>query len=299
MLFITSLSVADSWLPELAASLSVFHALSTISLIAILYFLGSKRWIILAGVLFVTQVLFITSTYYNSDLFTKASTDEVLTLAQYNVHRTNPAVKHIVDWLEENHDKFDIVFLQEVNQDMKRELERLNKYYPYKINNTAARWFGRAFFSKIPIVSYRVEFFTQSLNHYLELELNTRQGKKLKFYGLHTTAPISPGYVNKRNHELSEMAKLIAQDDSQYMIVAGDFNTTPYSTAFRSFIRSTGFKKPRVHTGTWPSFVPISVLRMQIDHCLVSKQVDYLFQEIGTDKGSDHLPLITSTVLRS
>ena len=142
--FITSLSVADSWLPELDASLSVFHALSTISLLAIFYFLGSKRWIILAGGLLASQVLFIIATYYNSDPFVKASTDEVLTLAQYNVEYANPAAKHIVDFLEENHDKFDIVFLQEVNQDMKRELERLNKYYPYKINNTDARLFFKA-----------------------------------------------------------------------------------------------------------------------------------------------------------
>lgn len=49
-------------------------------------------------------------TYCHSDPLTQPFDDEVLTIAQYNVHYLNPNVKEIVDWLEHQSDQHDIVF---------------------------------------------------------------------------------------------------------------------------------------------------------------------------------------------
>ena len=299
VVFLMAMLFADSWLPELAASMSVFHTLSSIVFIAVFYFLGLKRWTFGAGILISAQILILSATYFNSEPLKQAGSDEVLTFVQYNTHYINRASKNVVDWLEANHSRFDIIFLQEVNIDLIRELERLNKYYPHRIIKPDEQWLGRAFFSKIPILSHKIEYFDYSPIHYLVVEVKTMQDKHIKFYGLHATAPISPGYIDKRNHQLDEVARLLSRDDSSHVIVAGDLNTCPYSTAFRKFMKSTGFKRPRVHCGTWPTSLPVAALRLQIDHCLVSHNIDFLSQEIGPDNGSDHLPLVTSIVLRN
>lgn len=304
IIFIVAVLISDSWIPEIAASLTIFHALSSIFFISSFYFLKLHRWLVTSILFFSSQILFITATYFNTTPLLNpdevhAQRDDILTIAQYNVHYLNQDVKEVVDWLETNQDRFDIIFLQEVNMKLKTELQRLEKYYPHRINVDNERWFGRAFFSKVPITNYKIQFFDHSRVHYLIVDLKTTQGKNLKFYGIHTTAPFSPGYVYKRNQELSEIAQVIIEDKSTYKILAGDFNTTPYSTTFRKLCQITGLKQPRSNTGTWPSTISIPVLRIQIDHLLVSNHIDYLSQENGMDAGSDHLPVVTKIVLKS
>ncbi len=293
-----TLLIPDLWVSEMALSLSVFHTLSTVVFIIGFYFLQMKCWLLGSVVFFAAQNMFILMVYFNTDSLTQSKDDEVLTVAQYNVHYMNRNVENIVDWLEDNHDGFDVVFLQEVSMGLKAELQRLHKYYPYHIYKTDKRWLGRAFFSKIPITLHRTEFYDRSFVHYLVVNLKTHQGKDIKFYGVHTTSPFSSDTLARRNHEFSETANIFVQDKSEYKIIAGDFNSTPYSRAFMNFLKATGLKRPRTHTGSWPSnFIP-PTFRIQIDHLLVSDKIDYLSQETGKDCGSDHLPVITGVVLR-
>ncbi len=297
--FLLALLITDSWVPELVATLSAFHTLSTIVFIALFFLLRLKPWLIGGGAFFIAQTLFLVVTHLNSSPFVQPGSDEVITIAQYNVHYLNRNVKGIVDWLEDNQAHHDIVFLQEVNMSMKRELQRLKRYYPYKVSYGNDHFFGRAFLSKVPITSHRLEYYNHSQCHYLVLDIKTRQGKNVKFYGLHTTAPLSSNHIVERNQEFAETDELVAKDPSEYKILAGDFNVSPYSTTFRKTLKTTGLKRPRRLTGSWPAAFPIPALRIQIDHILVSRKIDYLSQKCGEDIGSDHLPVITKLALKT
>lgn len=304
-LFIASTSVfiagcysSNSWILESTISLSVFHLFSTIFFITVFYFFASRIWFFSTLSLFSAQLVFVGFSYFNASPFSYKNNNDVLTIAQYNVYCNNSQSKKIVDWLLRNNDKFDIIFLQEVNADLIKELQRLKETHPFQIIKPDNRWLGRAFLSKIPITSYKIHSYDLSHNHYLCVTLKTTNGKEISFYGIHTTPPISDEYIAIRNHEIDEIINTINRDTSDYKVMAGDLNMTPYSSTFRHLCKSGGLSKPRIHNGSWPTEFPVSFLRIQIDHLLVSSKIDYISQEKGDDKGSDHLPIVTKIALK-
>lgn len=300
--FLSALLIHNSWVPELIASLSVFHALSSVVFILIFLFFSLNRWAIGSVAFFATQVVFNVVVHLNSAPLIHSQIakgeDEILRIAQYNVYYANPKIKDVVDWFEENHDRFDIIFLQEVSMDLQHELQRLNKHYPHHVYKQDEGWLGSAFFSKIPIRAHEIKFYGESRIHYLNAKLRTPKGKSVAFYGLHVLAPFSPNALDERNGQIREMSKILSCEVAEYKIMAGDFNMTAHSTAFAPMCEISGLKKPRIHSGSWPIFLP-PPLRIQLDHLLVSNQIDFCSQEIGEDMGSDHLPVITTIVLKA
>lgn len=291
--------IQDSWIPELLASLSVFHAVSTFFFIILFAVLKCKNWTIYSLALLFVQSIFLVNSYFHSDQLVKSCDAESVKILQYNVHYLNPEVAEIVDWLEDQESQHDIIFLQEVNMNMKNELKRLETHYPYQVIMPSNSFFGRAFLSKIPIIFYDVKKYNNSRGNYIVINMKTPQGKDLRFYGVHTLAPVSPTYLEIRNREFEEINQIISQDTSPHVILSGDFNTTPYSGTFRKTLEKTGLKCPRCITASWPADMSIPhILRLQLDHLLVSKKIDYISQKTGIHIGSDHFPVITHLSLR-
>ena len=76
------------------------------------------------------------------------------------------------------------------------------------------------------------------------------------------------------------------------MVLIGDFNTSPWSLAFKRLLRHSGLKSAADGFGyqpTWPAQWPW--LGIPIDHCLVSDGV--VVREFSTagPTGSDHLAI--------
>src|SRR5690606_20946422 len=82
------------------------------------------------------------------------------------------------------------------------------------------------------------------------------------------------------------------------LILAGDFNSTPWSYALRSFVAESGlirhtynrptFPKLWHYLGDWrptPSFLPI-------DHVMTRGGIAIHHMTTGQPSGSDHLPII-------
>ena len=85
-------------------------------------------------------------------------------------------------------------------------------------------------------------------------------------------------------------------------MVLGDLNTTPWSARYRALLDDAGLEDTRVGYGlqtSWPSFLP-AVLRIPIDHVLVTPDLAAAEREVGPEVGSDHLPVwVELAVLRS
>jgi endonuclease/exonuclease/phosphatase (EEP) superfamily protein YafD len=76
------------------------------------------------------------------------------------------------------------------------------------------------------------------------------------------------------------------------VILAGDFNATPWSDSFQQLVAQTGLRN--VHQGalfeaTWSAALP---QRLLIDHVLLSPEWDLAAKTIGPDIGSDHRAVI-------
>ena len=78
----------------------------------------------------------------------------------------------------------------------------------------------------------------------------------------------------------------------------GDYNATPWSRPFWRFVDRSGLCDSRAGFGVQASFPAMSaVLRIPIDHVLVSCSIGVRDRRIGRDVGSDHLPVIVDLVL--
>jgi endonuclease/exonuclease/phosphatase (EEP) superfamily protein YafD len=121
--------------------------------------------------------------------------------------------------------------------------------------------------------------------------LNVR-GRTLHLIGVHPSWPLGPAVSTERNRELIELAAL-ARATPAPLVMAGDFNVTPFSPHFRDFIGRSGLHWTAQGAGwqpTWPTFLPVGGI--QIDHMFVSPAIDVQRFARGGGIGSDHRPIL-------
>ncbi len=95
------------------------------------------------------------------------------------------------------------------------------------------------------------------------------------------------------------------------LIIAGDFNSTPWTTAYQRLLRDTGLRDAGIGFGvnpTWPAYLPfgktwklfpsLGVLGMPIDHILVSPRFQILHYNALPPMGSDHVPVLSTILLK-
>ena len=112
--------------------------------------------------------------------------------------------------------------------------------------------------------------------------------------GVHPTSPkpTEPEDSRERNYQLDHIGATV-EGVAGPVIVAGDFNTTPWSPHFRDLLATTGLRDAGTGRGwlpTWPG--RLGPAGIPIDHVLVRGEVAVTGLRRGPDVGSDHYPLI-------
>jgi endonuclease/exonuclease/phosphatase (EEP) superfamily protein YafD len=122
--------------------------------------------------------------------------------------------------------------------------------------------------------------------------------------------PPKPNLLQLRNAEFDWVATHI-QAQSTPVILIGDLNTTVWSPYYRQLEHTTGLYNTRRGFGilpTWPAPTPYAksrallnwltpLLRIPIDHCLVSPEIRVRSLRLGPNVDSDHLPLIADLLI--
>ncbi|NVB79509.1 MAG: EEP domain-containing protein [Kofleriaceae bacterium] len=87
-----------------------------------------------------------------------------------------------------------------------------------------------------------------------------------------------------------QVAAIAAEMVGEALVIAGDFNMTPWSSAYRALAR--GLKSATRFARTWPAPAPV----VPIDHILYRGRLELLQGGAWTDGGarsaSDHLPIV-------
>src|SRR5262249_5795005 len=151
--------------------------------------------------------------------------------------------------------------------------------------------FGIAIFSRIPLDDLTIESLG---NNYPALiaKLNFG-GTPITVVGIHPMSPMSQARHEFRNWQLKKAGKLLAETPGEKALL-GDLNCTSWSPAFRDLLARSGLRDSRLGRGvqpSWPTGLP-SLLRIPIDHCLVSGGLEVENRRTGPDIGSDHLPIV-------
>ena len=188
----------------------------------------------------------------------------------------------------------DLVVLVDARmQRWNRVLAGLGALYPYQ---APQGWRERppvVLFSRHPMLDAQVVRPPGGRRPYLVAEIAVGE-ETLLIAGVHPSSPSpsEPGDTRRRNRELDHIADVIGDADTA-VIVAGDFNTTPWSPHFEDLLAAAGLRNAaegKGYVATWPTwFWPTQI---PIDHVLLKGPVAATTVRRGPPVGSDHYPII-------
>jgi endonuclease/exonuclease/phosphatase (EEP) superfamily protein YafD len=179
-----------------------------------------------------------------------------------------------------------------------RVLTALAAQYPYQAPPTWRERPPVVLFSRHPILKERVARAPGGRRPYLVAEVATGD-QTLVVAGVHSSSPLPSKDSYSRNREIDHIVEL-ARDRGQPLIVAGDFNTTPWSPHFQDRLAAVGLRNAadgHGYVGTWPTWFWPALI--PIDHILLKGPLAVTTIRRGPRIGSDHYPIIADLRLLS
>jgi len=214
-----------------------------------------------------------------------------LRLAVANVHQPNRDFSVGVALRDAIHPE--LLGFVEVDSGWARALDRTLPAYRYRLEAPRSDCYGVALYSRIPLEEGAVRALGPERHPVVIARLRVA-GRPVRLALFHARAPLTRWTTRARDTELAQLAALRAEFQEP-LVVLGDLNVTPWSPAFRRLLAVGQLRDSRAgfgNQGSWPSWAP--VLRIPIDHVLVSPEWRVTMRKLGAAHGSDHLPVMVS-----
>lgn len=217
-----------------------------------------------------------------------------LTLVTVNVLRRNRDTARCVAYLRDR--RPDVAVVLEIDAAWQAALETLADVYPHRAFQPRDDNFGVGVLSRWPLRDR--EFVALGGTPYPNLVTSiVHDAGELLLIGAHPRAPLTAAHSRGLRSQLAAVAARAAAATGP-CIVAGDFNATPWSVAYREFVATSGLVDTMLGRGlqpTWNAHLPAP--RIPIDHVFVSRDMRVTRRAVGPDIGSDHFPVEVDLVL--
>jgi len=186
----------------------------------------------------------------------------------------------------------DVLVLTEFGPNKIAELHTLEKTYPYRVE-CAAQWeCAIAVLSRHPFTSSGSN--PEGARGPAMAWVTFGAGEQaFTVMGVHVAGPLRSSAVHAR--ELFSLAGTV-RGFSGKIVVAGDFNTTPWTSAFARF----GEVSHLAHMGRFLPSYPAGTKglpQLAIDHMFASPSLRFDDVWLGPDVGSDHRPVLANVQL--
>lgn len=200
----------------------------------------------------------------------------------------------------------DILLVQEYWRDFRPRLEGpLGELFPYSVRCQGDRRAFIALFSRLPFTIAPGHDCVDDIAHggrvaRISVTMTDRDGKPFTVMTTHLDWPLPPARQRLQFAQLSQAVAAV----SGPLILAGDFNSTPFSGALRGFVAETGLARHTLLMPTWPAGYlgtgAIDVPRfLPLDHVLTRGDIEISGVGVGSSAGgSDHLPVIVDFWLK-
>ena len=251
--------------------------------LALIYFalIKNKKWLIIATLTLAFNSFFILSAYQR-DHSPALQKNKEIKLLFYNVLSSNQNYEEVLKYFQES--DADILAVLELSHEWAKALEPLKKQYAnhsiYPQNDN----FGIALYTKgngkitrtfldpsvVPSLIYHEEDFT--------------------LLATHPIPPIGTQAYRNRNEHFENIAKLSQEHEN--FIAMGDFNCSVFSPFFKDMKKDGKLYSPKGFSamkGTWST--NIALLITNLDHILVSENMEITEHKIAPHLGSDHWPI--------
>ncbi|OYW74030.1 MAG: hypothetical protein B7Z37_19385 [Verrucomicrobia bacterium 12-59-8] len=289
---IVFLSLSCTWLGSLGRYGWLFDLLSHFRLqyvitcaIVVLYALIRRRtWLVLISLISLLWNAQIIHAFHQTAEVVSTRNEKPLRLMTFNVLKENKdhvaAIEHVLKA------DADIVCLEEVDETWQSSLEPLRVKYPHRVEELSDGYFGIACYTRLPVRSFEVRRFTIWRLPTLVLNLD-HLGRPLTFICTHPEPPMDGLKAHEWREQLSGIGSLVADLNGE-VIVAGDFNATPWCEGMRLLREKGGLDFHSVDP-VWPPTWGLKLpTRIPIDHVLVKRGLTVQKRVIGPEMGSDH-----------
>lgn len=194
----------------------------------------------------------------------------------------------------------DIIVLQEYFGEQARELHPLLLAdYPFFVRCRGGKRANLGLYSRIPFEQVHDDarpndaYGTTRTAHILA-KFQTGDGKPFSVITTHLDWPIPIARQHEQLNALSAVVDRIAGP----MILAGDFNSTPWSYSLRDFVARNGFVRETMNLFTFPmSWFYLRAWRdtipfLPLDHVMTRGGIVVHDIGVGRATASDHLPVV-------
>jgi endonuclease/exonuclease/phosphatase (EEP) superfamily protein YafD len=223
---------------------------------------------------------------------TPAPSGAPLKVLSVNVSFRQFAARHLLEII--GAEAPDVLLVVEFTPHAQRVLADLDKQFPYRFALPAEGPYGIAIWSRYALDS--VAAFQLSRVPAIDARVLGPSGP-FRFLGVHLSAPTQARRAALRNEQLALLAKYRAKI-AEPVIVAGDFNITPYSPYYAEWLAETALtdsRHGRSLSVSWPTSLPM--LGVPIDHVAVSKEVTILGHHRLPNFNSDHFGIVAELVV--
>jgi len=244
-----------------------------------------------AAVLAAINLMVIVPLYVtrSSDQATEDGPQHQLRILSANVLSSNSRYDALLKLVEQENP--DVIVLSEITPRWIDQIAQVKKDYPHFREVPSADNFGIALYSKVPLEAVEVLRLGQAEVPSIVAGI-TIGSQHITINAVHVLPPSSQAYWVDRNRALAELAAKI-QAQQQPVVVVGDLNTTSWSPAFSDFVTATDLVDSRQGFGVHATFPSDRlIVRIPIDHCLISPALTVTDRRVGPDIGSDHLPIV-------
>lgn len=280
------------WLDNLSNLIFICIALL---LIATPFFIISFKY---RSLIFVIPSVFLVL-YHLIPSFYFSKPNEIQKSKSYQFIQANLSYynKHIEKFFDETKSlNSDFIFIFEYS-DRNREkfLQFANGNYMYGYDELQGFPSGIGVISKYPIIYSHLHKSKSKSAEILELKFYDKNiNTIIHSFLLHPPSPRSNAKWNDRNNTLKKLTTLVEANNSQFTLIAGDINISPWSFNFPKIKNFTPCYQGQGYLTSWKlqNDFPKSLITSFIDHCFYNQGFslkDYKHMKI---KGSDHQALV-------
>ena len=213
-----------------------------------------------------------------------------LRLMLFNVHQRNTRFDDVIRHVRAVNP--DVVLLQETHEEWFRQLQPLRESLPHAHHAPGGLMRGMCVFSKQPLIDLKQIAFENLFSPSMTWTMDFN-GRTISMLASHPWPPVTWESDESRKEQLVVTAEHL-RTMPRPAILLGDLNSTMWGYSYREFEERSGLVNARQGFGVLPSHPmdELFVLRVPIDHCLLSDDLAVTDCRLGDPCGSDHAPLI-------
>lgn len=272
----------------------------------------------LAGLSLLLQAPFVLPTAFASvaeaSAQSRAQRGEEITFVTLNLRYASPSARAAADFLAES--DADLVFLQEVSATHLVDLRaRLAQRLPYAVHCVGGRFCNLAILSRFPLSDEAASYLgwrktpppeSPDLAGWRKARgllasdrraaaglIATAQlgdGGSLSLFNIHLSWPY-PAEIQRR--QFRWIAQHLQDLPDASSLLAGDFNSTPWSFGLKGFDASIQLRRATQGVFSFPAGTRLPLPILPIDQVYVGRDIGVESVTRGPDVGSDHYPIVT------